>query len=337
MEDVLKTVNAGKRKYDMRTKHMDARRWLRKLSRGILYYASILDVIAQHHPEYVSLAWGAMKFTLVGIINHEHLVVELSKALCTVADVLPNAELKNLLYPTEQMKHAVAVLYTQILELLERAAQWYKAGKIRHFIGSITKPDIVEEISIAARRVDQLAISASMAEQRDMNLQQQEMRLEQKLTYEAVLEVKRITKARDFAIDAIDFIEESQVPMIWALNVDGQQDATVSLTEVLKHLILQVLRINHTMLTEKSLALNAAQFQSATTLADWIKIFAAVLRGIPHAYIVIDAEVTRDQYEAQWPQVFELLFDELKKQRIESVVKSVFRGAFCKTDAHGEE
>jgi hypothetical protein len=129
------------------------------------------------------------------------------------------------------------------------------------------------------------------------------------------------TPARDFAIDAIDFIEESQVPIIWALNVDGQQCATVSLTEVLKHLILQVLQINHTMLTEQSLALNAAQFQSATTLADWIKIFAAVLRGIPHVYIVIDAEVTKDQYEAQWPQVFELLFDELKKQRIDSVVK----------------
>jgi hypothetical protein len=44
---------------------MDARRWLRKLSKGIMYYASILDVIAQHHPEYVSLVWGAMKFTLV--------------------------------------------------------------------------------------------------------------------------------------------------------------------------------------------------------------------------------------------------------------------------------
>jgi hypothetical protein len=65
MDDLLKAVNAGKRKYDMRTKNMDARRWLRKLSRGIMYYASILDAIAQHHPEYVSLVWGAMKFTLV--------------------------------------------------------------------------------------------------------------------------------------------------------------------------------------------------------------------------------------------------------------------------------
>jgi hypothetical protein len=135
-----------------------------------------------------------------GVINHEQLVVELSKALCTIADVLPNSELKNILFPTEQMKHAVAVLYAQILELLERAAQWYKAGKIRHFISSITKPwalqfsDIVDDISIAARRVDQLAISASMVEQRTMNLQQQEMRLEQRLTHEVLIEKKRITE-----------------------------------------------------------------------------------------------------------------------------------------------
>jgi hypothetical protein len=129
-------------------------------------------------------------------------VVELSKALCTVADVLPNAELKNILYPTEQMKHAVAVLYAQVLELLERAAQWYRAGKIKHFIGSITKPwvlqfsDVVDEIAVATRRVDQLAISASMAEQRDMNLQQKEMRREQKLTHEVLMEMKRITEGK---------------------------------------------------------------------------------------------------------------------------------------------
>jgi len=30
-----------------------------------MYYGNIFDVLAQHHPEYVALAWGAMKFLLV--------------------------------------------------------------------------------------------------------------------------------------------------------------------------------------------------------------------------------------------------------------------------------
>jgi hypothetical protein len=65
MEEVQQAVNSAKRAYDIRKKHADARRWLHKLSKGIMYYAVILDTLAQHHPEYVSLAWGAMKFIFV--------------------------------------------------------------------------------------------------------------------------------------------------------------------------------------------------------------------------------------------------------------------------------
>jgi hypothetical protein len=39
-----------------------ARKWLGIFSSKIMFYASILDVLVQHHPEYVSLAWGAMRF-----------------------------------------------------------------------------------------------------------------------------------------------------------------------------------------------------------------------------------------------------------------------------------
>lgn len=41
------------------------RKWLLKLSKRIVHYGTIMDVFVQHHPEYVSLAWGAMKFIFV--------------------------------------------------------------------------------------------------------------------------------------------------------------------------------------------------------------------------------------------------------------------------------
>jgi hypothetical protein len=108
-------------------------------------------------------------------------------------------------------------------------------------------------------------------------------------------------QARDFAIDAIDYIGKSNAPVIWALNIDTCQDNRVALTDALKHLILQILKINHTVMTERTLALNAAQFQSATALSDWVEIFGAALRGLPQLYIVIDAEITTDHHEVQWP------------------------------------
>lgn len=42
-----------------------AKSWLYKFSRRIHYYSQVLDVMVQHHPEYVSLAWGTMKFLFI--------------------------------------------------------------------------------------------------------------------------------------------------------------------------------------------------------------------------------------------------------------------------------
>jgi hypothetical protein len=38
---------------------------LNAISSRIIYYGGVLDALSQHHPEYVSLAWGAIKFVLM--------------------------------------------------------------------------------------------------------------------------------------------------------------------------------------------------------------------------------------------------------------------------------
>ena len=37
---------------------------LERLSSRIMYYGKVMDTLAQHHPEYVALVWGAMKLIL---------------------------------------------------------------------------------------------------------------------------------------------------------------------------------------------------------------------------------------------------------------------------------
>ena len=44
------------------TSESKARRWLVAFSERIAYYGQVFDVLVQHHPEYVSLAWGTFKF-----------------------------------------------------------------------------------------------------------------------------------------------------------------------------------------------------------------------------------------------------------------------------------
>lgn len=48
-----------------------ARKWLARFSSRVVFYGTVLDVLAQHHPEYVALAWGALKFLFM-VCNHSN-------------------------------------------------------------------------------------------------------------------------------------------------------------------------------------------------------------------------------------------------------------------------
>jgi hypothetical protein len=58
-----------------------ARLWLAGLSEKIVHYGNIFDVMAQHHPEYVSLAWGTFKLLFIVSIAIPRLALTLSHKL----------------------------------------------------------------------------------------------------------------------------------------------------------------------------------------------------------------------------------------------------------------
>jgi hypothetical protein len=66
VEALLDTARHAKQTYDDLSEHHTATRaWLGRCSSRIMYYGKIFDTLAQHHPEYVALAWGAVKLVLM--------------------------------------------------------------------------------------------------------------------------------------------------------------------------------------------------------------------------------------------------------------------------------
>ena len=68
IKDVFSVVETAKKDYEDKSrqeKHAETRQSLERLSARIMYYGKIMDTLAQHHPEYVALVWGAMKFVLI--------------------------------------------------------------------------------------------------------------------------------------------------------------------------------------------------------------------------------------------------------------------------------
>ncbi|KAI4134158.1 MAG: hypothetical protein LQ347_001756 [Umbilicaria vellea] len=180
LPEVLASITAAQKQYEARKGNSSARKYLSDLSEKIHYYGNIMDVLVQHHPEYTSLAWGAMKVLFVGVVNHEKLLSRLSQGLCQVADALPRLELTARLYPTERVKRALVAMYAHILKFLVRSLRWYQETRLSRAIHSITRPaelrydDLLEKISYLSRNVTDLALTSSQAEQRDMHIQQQQ-------------------------------------------------------------------------------------------------------------------------------------------------------------------
>lgn len=63
--DVEKAIIFAKEKYEKKSPKSRARKWLTACSSRLMYYSVIMDTLSQHHPEYVSLAWGAIKFVFI--------------------------------------------------------------------------------------------------------------------------------------------------------------------------------------------------------------------------------------------------------------------------------
>ncbi|KAL8406662.1 hypothetical protein RB596_005223 [Gaeumannomyces avenae] len=162
--------------YKSKAHDSKVRRWLSNCSSRIMYYGAIFDMFSSHHPEYVSLAWGTMKFLFIAVLNHEELLTEISKTIARIADVLPRTELLSVLYPTLWMQEAVSLVYAKIIEFLLMSIRWYKRGKLASSLYAIGKPftvgfkPIVEELTERSRRVDELASAASKAEIRDLHV-----------------------------------------------------------------------------------------------------------------------------------------------------------------------
>jgi hypothetical protein len=66
IEAILGTATHAKQTYDDLPKdHTGTRAWLERCSTRVMYYGKIFDNLAQHHPEYTALAWGAIKLVLM--------------------------------------------------------------------------------------------------------------------------------------------------------------------------------------------------------------------------------------------------------------------------------
>jgi hypothetical protein len=134
------------------------------------------------------------------------------------------------------------------------------------------------------------------------------------------------------AADTIDLISEAQIPVLWLLDLPNT-DVRFSPEDVIKYLVSQALRKNHALLNERSGALNAARYQSATSVEEWFALFGAVLTGLPEVYIIIDVAVLQSSIGTvpSWLRLFQQLFEALDARMEPTRLKIAF---LCSRTSH---
>lgn len=99
-----------------------------------LEYSKLLDVLMNHCPEYVSLAWGTMKILLVANINNAKLKQKVEQHLVKIGEQLDLVNQLIYSVPTVKMIEAVALLYASFSNFLAKALKYYRKSKLSKLI-----------------------------------------------------------------------------------------------------------------------------------------------------------------------------------------------------------
>ncbi|KAH7078574.1 hypothetical protein FB567DRAFT_596170 [Paraphoma chrysanthemicola] len=175
LQDVIDEVAKSEAQYNQKKGNLTLYKRITSFSKRIAYYGKVLDVMVQHHPEYVALAWGTLKFMFGAVIEHERLGSTIVTALDDIGEALSRIELAESLYPTERMNDAVVTLNCHVITFLCRALDWYRSSSLGRTIQSITRPaalrydDLIKDISKTLAKVTDLSVAGGQAEQRDMH------------------------------------------------------------------------------------------------------------------------------------------------------------------------
>jgi hypothetical protein len=118
-----------------------------------------------------------------------------------------------------------------------------------------------------------------------------------------------------------------KLPVVWVLNPAREKRHRDPIAaDIMKQLIFQILRLNQSILTERSISLSSARLQSATTEKQWFDILGSVIDGLDLVYIIIDIEclssaMSDASENFSWVAAFRKLFEDLRTKKIDTVVK----------------
>lgn len=131
--------------------------------------------------------------------------------------------------------------------------------------------------------------------------------------------VRAEASAKEFAVDVVKLLQSMPCGVIWSLSWIRSASIVPSITSLIKTLIFQALRHDHTLLSSHPEELNLMKFQSNHTEAEWISLLFRILSRLSKCYIVVEAEdifhahQSMPEWTADFFGLFQRLVDEAER------------------------
>jgi len=95
------------------------------------------------------------------------------------------------------------------------------------------------------------------------------------------------TSSRNFAVDVLDAILKADIPAAWVLPSSFDEE-DVTLKNVMLELIMQIIALNPSVLSNGINPVSARHFKATSTIDDLFTILQRCLRGMGRLFIIID-------------------------------------------------
>lgn len=112
----------------------------RAFSEATYEYSQIMDMLVSQAPEYVALAWGAIKIVLVIQINHEELKKKVKEYMDQIKLKFEMIDHLTELVPKANLVAAVAKVYELFSRFLAKAVKYYSMNMSKARITAFLKP-----------------------------------------------------------------------------------------------------------------------------------------------------------------------------------------------------
>ncbi|OTA83143.1 hypothetical protein M434DRAFT_183714 [Hypoxylon sp. CO27-5] len=113
---------------------------LRKFCETSLYYSSIMDTLIQHNPEWISLAWGAVKFMLMIPIEYQRIKENIAMHLGILGEQFAVVHIFTQFFPIANIVDAATTMYASFAEFLEVSVRWLSDNLFKRIIKSTFRP-----------------------------------------------------------------------------------------------------------------------------------------------------------------------------------------------------